>query len=288
MANASYITPMHEIIGKLVEIHSLKHEEYAKLNGCKGCIQGAQGSRWLVHIFNLKTMKAVKAENLYYLDEEWCKTTHVLSSFDQNAMIHHFGAPGRYPPKLAELKDISKLPSLRKLLDFWGENVYKYMVGKLGSAIDNTASSKKGRGLFWHFEKCNRKVALAMVFSDGSKGTQHAPLDSCAGSMFWPVLVPMDNGMASSIPVQSTCNLEWLPASQCTTLAIPTWCQAQALTGSRPYLSHPGRIFILISMEVPEPGPPGDWVHASTVTIEEVESDDNGSEAGDWDLVPGC
>jgi len=39
-------------------------------------------------------------------------------------------------------------------------------------------------------------------------------------------------------------------------------------------------------VEVPEPGPPGDWVNASTVTIEElVESDDNGSEAGDWDLV---
>ena len=103
--------------------------------------------------------------------------------------------------------------------------------------------------------------------------------------MFWPVLVPMSY---VEILTQSTCNLEWLPASQCTTLAIPTWCQAQALTGSRPYLSHPGRIFILISMEVPEPGPPGDWVHASTVTIEEVESDDNGSEAGDWDLVPGC
>ena len=283
MANASYITPMHEIIGKLVEIHSLKHDEYA--NGCKGSIQGAQGSRWLVHIFNLKTMMAVKAENLYYLDEEWCKTTHVLSSFDQNAMIHHFGAPGRYPPKLAELKDISKLPSLRKLLDFWGENVYEYMVGKLDSAMDSAASSNKGRGLFWHFENCNRKVALAMVFSDGSKSTQHAPLDSCAWSMFWPVLVPMSY---VEILTQSTCNLEWLPASQCTTLAIPTWCQAQAVTGSRPYLSHPGRIFILISMpvEVPEPGPPGDWVNASTVTIEEhVESDDNGSEAGDWDLV---
>ena len=276
MANASYITPMHEIIGKLVEIHSLKHDEYA--NGCKGRIQGAQGSRWLVHIFNLKTMMAVKAENLYYLDEEWCKTTHVLSIFDQNAMIHHFGAPGRYPPKLAELKDISKLPSLRKLLDFWGENVYEYMVGKLDSAMDSAASSNRGRGLFWHFENCNRKVALAMVFSDGSKSTQHAPLDSCAGSMFWPVLVPMSY---VEILTQSTCNLEWLPASQCTTLAIPTWCQAQAVTGSRPYLSHPGRIFILISMpvEVPEPGLSGDWVNASTVTIEElVESDDNGSE----------
>ena len=287
MANASYITPMHEIIGKLVEIHSLKHDKYAKLNGCKGRIQGAEGSRWLVHIFNLKTTKAVKAENLYYLDEEWCKTTHVLSSFDQNAMIHHFGAPGRYPPKLAELKDIRKLPSLRKLLDFWGENVYEYMVGKLDSAMKSAASSNKGRGLFWHFETCNRKVALAMVFSDGSKSTQHAPLDSCAGSMFWPVLVPMSS---VEILTQSTCNLEWLPASQCTTLAIPTWCQAQALTGSRPYLSHPERIFILISMpvEVPEPGLSGDWVNASTVTIEEhVESDDNGSEAGDngWDLV---
>ena len=67
MANASYITPMHdsEIIGKLVEIHSLKHDKYAKLNGCKGRIQGAQGTRWLVHIFNLKTTKAVKAENLF-------------------------------------------------------------------------------------------------------------------------------------------------------------------------------------------------------------------------------
>ena len=126
-----------------------------------------------------------------------------------------------------------------------------------------------------------------MVFSDGSKGTQHAPLDSCAGSMFWPVLVPMS--YVEMNLTQSTCNLEWLPASQCTTLAIPTWCQAQALTGSRPYLSHPERIFIFISMpvEVPEPGLSGDWVNASTVTIEEhVESHDNGSEAGDdWDLV---
>ena len=267
---------MREIIGKLVEIHSLKRNKYA--NGYKGCIQGAHGSRWLVHIFNPKTMMAVNAENLCYLDEVWCKTTHVLSCFNQNAMIQHFGAPGRYPPKLAELKDTSKLPSWRKLLDFWGENVYEYMVGKLDSAMDSAASSNKGRGLFWHFENCNRKVALAMVFSDGSKSTQHAPLDSCAGSMFWPVLVPMSY---VEILTQSTCNLEWLPASQCTTLAIPTWCQAQALTGSRPYFSHPDRIFILISMrvEVPEPGPPGDWVNASTVTIEElVESDDNGSE----------
>ena len=283
MANASYITPMHEIIGKLVEIHSLKHDEYA--NGCKGRIQGAQGSRWLVNIFNPKTTMAVEAENLYYLDEEWCKTTHVLSIFDQNAMIHHFGAPGRYPPKLAELKNISKLPSLRKLLDFWGENVYEYMVGKLDSAMDSATAARAGRGLFWHFEGCNRKVALAMVFSDGSKSTQHAPLDSCAGSMFWPVLVPMSY---VEILTQSTCNLEWLPASQCTTLAIPTWCQAQAVTGSRPYLSHPGRIFILISMpvEVPEPGPPGDWVNASTVTIQAlVESDESEAGESDWDLV---
>ena len=290
MVNASYITPMHEIIGKLVEIHSLKHKKYAKLNGCKGRIQGAQDSRWLVHIFNHKsdkTMKAVKAENLYYLDEEWCKTTHMLSSFDQNAMIQHFGAPGRYPPKLAELKDISKLPSLRQLLDFWGENVYEYMVGKLDSAIASAASSKKGKRLFWHFEDC--EVVPAMVFSDGIKSTQHATLDSCAGaagSMFWPVLVPMSY---VEILSQSTCNLEWLPASHCTTLEIPTWCQAQALNGSRPYLSNPERIFFLRSMpvEVPKPGPPGDWVNASspsTVTIEEhVESDDN--EAGDWDLV---
>ena len=257
-----------EIIGKLVEIHSLKRNKYA--NGYKGCIQGAHGSRWLVHIFNPKTMMAVNAENLCYLDEEWCKTTHVLSCFNQNAMIQHFGAPGRYPPKLAELKDISKPPSWRKLLDFWGENVYEYMVDKLDSAIDSAANSNNRRGLFWDFENCNREVALAMVFSDGSKSTQHAPLDSCAGSMFWPVLVPISYVETS---IQSTCNLEWFPASLCTSAAIPTWCQAQAVSGSRPYLSHPSRILIRSSrpVEVLEPGPPGHWVHASTVTIEQQD-----------------
>ena len=104
MANASYITPMHEIIGKLVEIHSLKHDKYAKLNGCKGRIQGAQGSRWLVHIFNLKTTKAVKAENLYYLDEEWCKTTHMLSSFDQNAIDPPLWSPWTIPTETGRVE----------------------------------------------------------------------------------------------------------------------------------------------------------------------------------------
>ena len=248
---------MAQSIGQLVTIHKLqKSPEY---NGCKGKIQSWKADRWLVNVLLRRggvRQLSLKPENLEYVDVEWQRVTGAQHGpFQQNAMIQYFGAPARYPPKLAELSLRSKPPSWSQLVAFWGEDVYSYMCDRLRFVIDSAASSNKGRGLFWDFENCGRRAALAMVFSDGSRQTQDAPPgDNDPWSMFWPVLVPADSVGPSA-------------RTTSTSAAISTWCQAQAVSGSRPYPTHPDRIFV-ISMPV-EPIP--QHVTTSTVIIEEMD-----------------
>ena len=251
---------MAQSIGQLVTIHMLqRNPEY---NGCKGRILSWKADRWLVSVLMREGGErrlSLKPANLEYVDAEWQRVTGSSKGpFQQNAMIRYFGAPARCPPPLTELSLLSKPPSWSQLVAFWGEEVYSYMCDRLPFVIDGAAGSNKGRGLFWEFENCGRRAALAMVFSDGSKQMQDAPPGgNCSWSMFWPVLVPADSVTSSA----------HTPGNNA---AITTWCQAQALSGSRPYRTHPDRIFI-ISMPV-ESIPA--HVTTSTVTVEEMDDPD--------------
>ena len=80
-------------------------------------------------------------------------------------------------------------------------------------------------------EADSRGTGLHKVFSDGHKDTQHQPYSPGEQGMFWPVLIPED--VAREI-------LE----GRVIVILIPTWCQAQVISESRPYLSHPSRIFL--------------------------------------------
>jgi hypothetical protein len=182
---------------------------------------------------------ALKPDNLEYVDQDWVALTERDKRFQQHSMIQKFGAPGRYPPKLTELSSHSSHPSYEQLTAFWGENVFEYMRARLVQVIEEKAASRGKSGLFWDFINSGCETVNAMVFSDGSKGTQQLDLmpANMVGSIWWPVLMPANQTHHVGFPESEKilCSNKVL---------IPIWCQEQAVQGARPYYTHPDRIIV--------------------------------------------
>ena len=118
-------------------------------------------------------------------------------------------------------------------------------------------------GCFWGRELT---TCHAIVFADGTPQSQASPYTSHEAGCWWPVL---------AIYYDTSCT------------AIVAFCQAQALSLSRPYETHPTRVEWLPPPGAPPPqGPappppppsppppqPPAYVIHSSVTIEEVFSD---------------
>ena len=256
-----------DYVGQLVRLKNL--QRCCQYNDEIGRIMYLEvgSGRWVVGVLfrggNIPRPMSLKGGNLELVDDQWQRTTGSRRGpFNQNVMIQNFGGPSRFPAQVAALRNWRLPPSKETLLSFWGKNVYKYMQEMLGPVMDDCVSSRSGSGLFRDFESCGRRNTMGMVYSDGSKFTQAMPMDdpdSCG--MFWPVLLPSDQVFS----------LERYHIGRTSCTAITVWCQAQAVSRSRPYHTHPDRV-IIFSMPDPEPTEQ-EYSYQTTVTIEECQSD---------------
>ena len=103
---------------------------------------------------------------------------------------------------------------------------------------------------------------LAVVFADGTKHNQSAPYVQGEHGYWWPVLAVPHHYISTAMVV---------------------YCQAQALSDSRPYETHPSRVHFMQTppwaVQSPPPPPQDPWfVHHTTVTIEEVLPESEPSE----------
>lgn len=202
---------------------------------------------------------AIKSANLYKVSNNWLIATR-SAAFSQVGMMQHFAAPGRYPPDLAVLKQRSAIADSvffkSHVLEFWGPEVYCYMRKELPKCLANWRHSNKGMGAnAWAFASagCNSWHDV-VLWSDGTSAGQQSSCSSQSapdGAMWWPAL----------------CCHE-------TDGRIVTWCQAFALSKSRPWICHNSRVHHLeesSAKATPLPYMPGFPKGYTGPTIEEVE-----------------
>ena len=197
-------------IGSMVGVVSGIHK------GARGNIIGYEGGNWIVDVFGAGAAILVRCSDLRLVPEHWIQTTR-RSLFDQMGMLTCFGAPDLSVPvpNFDEAFTSRACPPGTALCtSFWGGEVYTYMFKRLKQQL-LTQSSK---GTLWNFVSAHAQCGI--VFSDGTKGTQAAPYQEGWGS-WWPVLFVRDQ----SCPGQ-----------------FVAYCQAQALSGSRAWATHPSRI----------------------------------------------
>jgi hypothetical protein len=130
---------------------------------------------------------------------------------------------------------------------FGGPDVFKFMVERLRKQL----YEQRRPGLLWNFH--NVPPRCGMVFSDGTKNTQISPNACGDWGMWWPVIF----------------------APETTSTALVAYCQANALNGSRGWLTDPSRIValrdatraILCGLEHPHeittPGPIIEEIHSN-------------------------
>jgi len=213
------------MIGKLVSITGLV--DAPELNGCRGRVAGLNGchgrlARYKVIVFHDPPIQcALKNINVLALPTKWIQQTQ-NTMFDQLGMIRHFKAP-RYDsssdvvPSLDQLQTRSSPPSSAVINAFWGPDVFKFMVERLRKQL----YEQRSPGLLWNFH--NVPPRCGMVFSDGTKNTQISPNACGDWGMWWPVIF----------------------APETTSTAFVAYCQANALNGSRGWLTDPSRIVAL-------------------------------------------
>ena len=257
-----------DYVGQLVRLRDL--QRCSQFNGEMGRIMypDCSNGRWVVDVLFRRSrprLLALKGTNIELVNKEWQRTTGGRHGpFYQEVMIQKFGGPSRFPAPVSALRDIRSPPSKKILLSFWGKNVYEYMLGRLGPVMDACGNSRARLGLFQDFETCHRQAAIGMVYSDGTKCTQATPLEnSNVSGYWWPVLMPR-----AQVPELEGYHMEKTPCR-----AIVVWCQAQAVSGSRPYHTHPDRV-IVFDMPHGEPTEP-EYTRESTVTFSDAGSDQN-------------
>jgi len=153
-----------------------------------------------------------------------------------------------------------------------GETVYSYLERKLWSILDNV---KKPGQAGWAFKMARSptlQLIHCVVWCDGTKSGQTIPLSS-----------------------SSTHPCQWWPCIciECTYL-VPFLCPALAWSNARPWEVHPSRLRRVSENPISSPpsfnpvsenpisSPPlFNPFHTSSVTIEEVETDDD----EDWAVV---
>ena len=156
-------------------------------------------------------------------------------------------------------------------MDSWGRSVYDYMGARLCHQREYQRPARN-----WYYMR--RDVVPGLGFADGSRATQErSPFEPqwCL-NQFWPVLLSR-TGMENQ---------------------VAAYCQDQALTGSRPWMTHADRVFmygpngdvIWMGQCPPAPTPgPAPQNHPSTapttVVIEEVDEPDTTDEPDDFELV---
>jgi hypothetical protein len=238
------------------------------LNGCKGVVAKQAGGGIFLNLFiEGKTMRVRIDDDrvtVTPIAQDWLATTRG-SHFDQIGMMSCFRAPGRPdPPAFTNFVRRREPPSTQTVEDFWGSEVYDYMMKALHAKLAAPHGKKK---LLWHFAD-GAAVCCGLVFGDG--GQQSGQMSEQGhivpqGEHFWPVIF---------VTVGDWCLV---------------WCQAQAVNGSQPWWTHPSRVVKLraatlrISRGESRLGgatqEDSDWVDTPGPTFEEISDDD------EWTLV---
>ena len=195
---------------------------------------------------------------LHTIDEGW-HTDMKSRLFNKVGIMRHFQGPGSHkPPRHAEFRHRSVVPTGKMIEDFWGKKIWSYMEERLAVRMaKRETKTRKLVNAFW-----GRDLALcrAVVFADGTPQSQASPYRGDAWDCWWPVLATYAN-------------------ETCTTLVA--FFQAQALSDSRPYETHPSRVVFIPAPPTEPPatashqaGGPMWFANHTTVTIEEMSDSD--------------
>ena len=252
------------LIGTIVVVCKYKVRE---LNDCRGTIAGwAHAVRWIVNISDGPRLELGNS-NLHTVRDGWHEDMK-KKLFDKTGIMRHFKGPGSpQPPRHAESTSRYKVPTRQMMLDFWGKDVYNLMETRLTHRL--SLPQPKLTNYFWGKDL---KTCHAIVFTDGTRYNQANPYRQNEHGYWWSVLaVYYDN-------------------SCCTDMV--DYCQAQALSHSRPYMTHSSRVVFMPEQghagfhampPAPPMAPPGQpeqppsaamrYETSTTVVIEELEED---------------
>ena len=245
----------------------------ADLNGKKGRITKVYNSeRWEVLLFTGEVI-AIKSNNLVSVPDWWLQET---KGYGSEAMMTHFDAPNVGATnmyKSAALNQVDFPPSRFSLTSFWGGSVFSFMRQRLSEQL---SSQRPLRELYYMY---GVEVFEGMVFSDGDKATHGRPLNRNGGQRFWPVLF-----------------------SYASAGILAVYCQDQARTKSRPWLTDASRVWVFhLGSDWAEPAvapsyfedraepavapsyliePANNPFETTTVVVEEVNEFEIDSEAG--------
>ena len=244
---------------------------HSELDGKRGTIIGwTSGQQWRVNILGSQTVVNLTNHYLWSIADGWHEDMK-SKLFNKEGIMQHFQGPGvPCPPRHTEFRDRRRVPTKAMIEAFWGEKVWKYMEDRLTARMH--MAKPKLAGCFWGRELT---TCHAIVFADGTPQSQASPYTSHEAGCWWPVL---------AVYYDASCT------------AIVAFCQAQALSLSRPYETHPTRVEWLPPPGAPPPqGPapplpppsppppqPPAYVIHSSVTIEEVFSDTDSDKS--WNM----
>ena len=150
-----------------------------------------------------------------------------------------------------------------------GKRIWSYMEERL--KVRMAKRDTKTRKLVNAFWGRNLNLCRAVVFSDGTKQSQASPYRGDGWDCWWPVLATY---------ADKTCTM------------LVAFCQAQALSDSRPYETHPTRVVFIPAPPTEPPattshhtGDPMGFLNQTTVTIEELPDSDPETDDSDdsWD-----
>ena len=251
---------MAAFVGKKVGIHSLVVR--IELNGLRGTIVGwNENHRYLVDAYmpggGIKQF-ALTHSNVSLLDEHWVdlvETGPYRRLFNKQGIMCCLQGPGFHPSPFTTFTAFSSPPTRQQILEFWGPLVYTYMK----KVLQDMLAVKRRPGLLWAFKDVNLDATEGIVFSDGLKDTQASPQRPGEWGFWWPVLITHDS-------------TELWPSASTQRVAF---CQAQALSNSRPYYTHPSRC-CLFSIADDSRRPM--QIEHSTVRIEELDTSEGNIE----------
>jgi hypothetical protein len=245
-------------IGTLVGIVSGKHK------GLRGYATHDRDHEWQVLPLGGGPPITCTTSEMRVVPTTWLKEVN-CRRYDKHSIMVLFEGPGLSAAvtSLETFTSCSHPPGTDAVLSWWGPKTFLVMYEKLQTMLHHIQRSPQELGYFR-----DEQVRCGIVFSDGDKNTQLTPRAKPMAyfQQWWPALFVARNGSGED-------------------QFVAVLCQAQALSGSRPWKTDRGRVVCLrkatqalLGRQQPMPPPPPPMPYdyeASTVVIEEINEDDS-------------
>ena len=169
------------------------------LNNRRGTIVGwsEERSEWTVAVYDGPMIQLGKRQ-LHTIDEGW-HTDMKSRLFNKVGIMRHFQGPGSHkPPRHAEFRQRSVVPTTKMIEDFWGKRIWSYMEERL--KVRMAKQGTKTRKLVNAFWGRNLNLCRAVVFSDGTKQSQASPYRGDGWDCWWPVLATNALALGDTAP----------------------------------------------------------------------------------------